>query len=166
MIQASIVGASGYTGGELLRLLLGHPEVEVAQVTSRKHLGEYVYQVHPNLRKRTGLKFSDPEQLQAVDVLFLARMPNNKWEIVWKDTVKADASLERAATREQVAAAPRVKKVLEMLKAAGLAENNAQIQSALGFGAATMEAQDKANLAFAKYLQRFSKYVDTPTITW
>ena len=72
MIQASIVGASGYTGGELLRLLLDHPEVEVVQVTSRKHLGEYAYQVHPNLRKRTQLKFSDPELLQGVDVLFLA----------------------------------------------------------------------------------------------
>ena len=68
----SIIGGSGYGGGELLRLLLGHPQVEVKQVTSRSHLGEYVYQVHPNLRKRTTLKFSDPEQVEAVDVLFLA----------------------------------------------------------------------------------------------
>jgi LysW-gamma-L-alpha-aminoadipyl-6-phosphate/LysW-L-glutamyl-5-phosphate reductase len=72
MNRASIVGGSGYTGGELLRILLSHPEVEVVQVTSRSHLGEYVYQVHPNLRKRTTLKFSDPEQLDSVDVLFLA----------------------------------------------------------------------------------------------
>jgi N-acetyl-gamma-glutamyl-phosphate/LysW-gamma-L-alpha-aminoadipyl-6-phosphate reductase len=72
MISVSIVGASGYGGGELLRLLLGHPQVEVKQVTSRSHLGEYVYQVHPNLRKCTQLKFSDPELLEKVDVLFLA----------------------------------------------------------------------------------------------
>jgi N-acetyl-gamma-glutamyl-phosphate/LysW-gamma-L-alpha-aminoadipyl-6-phosphate reductase len=72
MIRAAIVGASGYAGGEVLRLLLDHPEVEVVQVTSRRHLGEYVYQVHPNLRKRTTLKFSDPAQLESVDVLFLA----------------------------------------------------------------------------------------------
>ncbi len=72
MIQASIVGGSGYTGGELLRLLIGHPEVEVVQATSRSHLGEYVYQVHPNLRKQSALKFSDPETLQPADVLFLA----------------------------------------------------------------------------------------------
>lgn len=72
MIRAAIVGASGYAGGEVLRLLLDHPEVEVVQVTSRRHLGEYVYQVHPNLRKRTSLKFSDPAGLEAVDVLFLA----------------------------------------------------------------------------------------------
>lgn len=72
MIKVSIVGASGYTGGEALRLLLAHPEVEVVQATSRSHLGEYVYQVHPNLRKQTTLKFSDPETLTPVDVLFLA----------------------------------------------------------------------------------------------
>jgi N-acetyl-gamma-glutamyl-phosphate/LysW-gamma-L-alpha-aminoadipyl-6-phosphate reductase len=47
--------------------------VEVKQVTSRSHLGEYVYQVHPNLRKRTQLKFSDPATLEPADILFLAQ---------------------------------------------------------------------------------------------
>lgn len=69
----SIIGGSGYGGGELLRLLLAHPCVEVKQVTSRSHLGEYVYQVHPNLRKRTQLKFSDPATLEPADILFLAQ---------------------------------------------------------------------------------------------
>jgi N-acetyl-gamma-glutamyl-phosphate/LysW-gamma-L-alpha-aminoadipyl-6-phosphate reductase len=73
MTTVSIVGGSGYGGGELLRLLLGHPCVEVKQVTSRSHLGEYVYQVHPNLRKQTQLKFSDPALLEPMDVLFLAQ---------------------------------------------------------------------------------------------
>ncbi len=73
MTTVSITGGSGYGGGELLRLLLSHPHVEVKQVTSRSHLGEYVYQVHPNLRKRTQLKFSDPAALEPVDVLFLAQ---------------------------------------------------------------------------------------------
>jgi len=73
MTTVSIIGGSGYGGGELLRLLLSHPNVEIKQVTSRSHLGEYVYQVHPNLRKRTQLKFSDPAALEPVDVLFLAQ---------------------------------------------------------------------------------------------
>jgi N-acetyl-gamma-glutamyl-phosphate/LysW-gamma-L-alpha-aminoadipyl-6-phosphate reductase len=73
MTTISIIGGSGYGGGELLRLLLGHPNVEVKQVPSRSHLGEYVYQVHPNLRKQTQLKFSDPAALEPVDVLFLAQ---------------------------------------------------------------------------------------------
>ena len=72
MVRAVIIGASGYTGGELARLLVAHPNVELVQVTSRSHLGEYVYQVHPNLRKQTTLKFSDPDQAEACDVLFLA----------------------------------------------------------------------------------------------
>ena len=70
--MVSVVGGSGYTGGELLRLLLGHPNVTIKQITSRSHLGEYIYQVHPNLRKRTQIKFTDPDQLERVDVLFLA----------------------------------------------------------------------------------------------
>ena len=76
-MKVSIVGASGYAGGELLRLLLAHPQVEVAQATSGSHLGEYVYQQHPNLRKRTGMKFCAPEGLEACDLLFLA-MPHGE----------------------------------------------------------------------------------------
>jgi len=71
-LKVSIVGASGYAGGEVLRLLLDHPEAELAQATSESHLGEYVYQQHPNLRKRTQLKFSSRELLEPCDVLFLA----------------------------------------------------------------------------------------------
>ncbi|MCW5876236.1 MAG: N-acetyl-gamma-glutamyl-phosphate reductase [Anaerolineales bacterium] len=72
MIRAAIVGGSGYTGGELARLLLGHPEVELAQVTSRANQGSYLYQVHPNLRRRSELKFVAPDQMERCDVLFLA----------------------------------------------------------------------------------------------
>src|ERR687886_630522 len=69
-IRASIAGASGYTGGELLRLLLGHPEVEVAQVTSERRAGKRVVATHPNLRKNTTLQFSRVDDLQPCDVLF------------------------------------------------------------------------------------------------
>ncbi|HCG28767.1 MAG TPA: N-acetyl-gamma-glutamyl-phosphate reductase [Thermomicrobiales bacterium] len=70
-LKASIVGGSGYAGGELLRLLLGHPEVEVAQVTSRSLAGKLVTTSHPNLRKRTTLKYSMPAALESCDVLFI-----------------------------------------------------------------------------------------------
>jgi len=76
-MKASIIGASGYAGGEVLRLLLDHPHIEVMQVTSESHLGEYVYQQHPNLRKRTALKFSSRQGLEPCDVLFLA-MPHGE----------------------------------------------------------------------------------------
>jgi LysW-gamma-L-alpha-aminoadipyl-6-phosphate/LysW-L-glutamyl-5-phosphate reductase len=71
-LRVSIVGASGYTGGELLRLLLFHPGVEIAQVTSESHAGEFIHQQHPNLRKRTQLQFVSRAALQPCDVLFLA----------------------------------------------------------------------------------------------
>jgi len=57
MLKVGIVGGSGYVGGELLRLLLLHPHVEVTMVTSRQSVGEYVFSVHPNLRGLTQLKF-------------------------------------------------------------------------------------------------------------
>jgi LysW-gamma-L-alpha-aminoadipyl-6-phosphate/LysW-L-glutamyl-5-phosphate reductase len=71
-LQVSIVGASGYVGGELLRLLLQHPHVIVSQATSRRYAGRYLYQVHPNLRGTTTLQFVHPDQLEPCDLLFLA----------------------------------------------------------------------------------------------
>jgi len=70
-LVASVVGASGFTGGELLRLLADHPEFEVAQATSRSYTKRSVGTVHPNLRD-LDLRFSDPADLDSVDVLFAA----------------------------------------------------------------------------------------------
>ena len=72
MIRATIVGASGYAGGELLRLLLGHPHVEVAQITSETHAGTYAHFVHPNLRGHTDLRFTPLASIEPCDLLFLA----------------------------------------------------------------------------------------------
>jgi N-acetyl-gamma-glutamyl-phosphate/LysW-gamma-L-alpha-aminoadipyl-6-phosphate reductase len=69
--SASIVGASGYTGGELLRLLLAHPNITVRQITSERLDGQFVHFTHPNLRRRTALKFVRAETLERVDLLFL-----------------------------------------------------------------------------------------------
>ena len=56
-MKIGIIGGSGYVGGELLRLLLLHPQAEVTMVTSRQLAGEYVFNSHPNLRGLTQLKF-------------------------------------------------------------------------------------------------------------
>ena len=71
-MRVSIVGASGYGGGELLRLLLGHPNIEIHQVTSEKNAGKPVTRVHPNLRKRTSLNFCSINDLEKVDLLFIS----------------------------------------------------------------------------------------------
>ena len=71
MLKVSIVGASGYTGGDLLRILLFHPEVEIQQATSERHAGKLVSTLHPNLRKICKLKFVPIDELEPCDVLFL-----------------------------------------------------------------------------------------------
>jgi LysW-gamma-L-alpha-aminoadipyl-6-phosphate/LysW-L-glutamyl-5-phosphate reductase len=70
-VTVGIVGGTGFTGGELLRLLHTHPQAEVTQVTSRSEVGNYVYNVHPNLRGATDLQFIHPDTLAPCDVLFL-----------------------------------------------------------------------------------------------
>src|SRR2546430_11939873 len=70
-MKVAIAGGSGYTGGELLRLLLAHPEVDVAQVTSESRRGNYVHAAHPNLRGRSALRFTALDDLAPCDVLFL-----------------------------------------------------------------------------------------------
>jgi len=53
-LTIAIIGATGYTGGELLRLLSDHPNAEVTQITSRSRMGEYAHALHPNLRGTPG----------------------------------------------------------------------------------------------------------------
>lgn len=91
MIRASIVGASGYAGGELLRLLLFHPEVEVAQITSETYAGQFAYFVHPNLRGCTRLQFSALSELEPCDLLFLA-LPHS---VAWNQIDKFAGMAER-----------------------------------------------------------------------
>ncbi len=74
MIKAGIVGGTGYTGVELLRLLVQHPRVELKVITSRKDAGTPVATMFPSLRGRMALAFSepDPRALGACDVVFFA----------------------------------------------------------------------------------------------
>lgn len=70
-MSVSIVGASGYAGGELLRLALSHPHLDVKQVTSERLDGQFVHFTHPNLRGRTQLKFVRSDAVGKCDLLFL-----------------------------------------------------------------------------------------------
>ena len=74
MIKAGIVGGTGYTGVELLRLLVQHPQVELKAITSRKEAGTPVAEMFPGLRRRVDLAFSEPkpDALRGCDVVFFA----------------------------------------------------------------------------------------------
>ena len=78
MIKVGVVGGTGYTGVELLRLLAQHPEVEIKAITSRGDAGVPVADMFPSLRRRVDLRFVDPQSanLAACDVVFFAT-PNS-----------------------------------------------------------------------------------------
>jgi len=74
MIKAGIVGGTGYTGVELLRLLVAHDEVELSVITSRSEAGQAVSSLYPNLRGHVDINFSEPDlaALSSCDVVFFA----------------------------------------------------------------------------------------------
>ena len=82
MYKVAIIGASGYTGGELLRMLLNHPEVEVTDITSRQYDGTPAHKIHPHIRD-SGLVFKnkEPDELDA-DVVFTATPHGASMKIV------------------------------------------------------------------------------------
>ncbi|MFH1848983.1 MAG: N-acetyl-gamma-glutamyl-phosphate reductase [archaeon] len=71
-MKVSVIGGSGYVGGELVRLLLQHPEVEISQVTSESNSGKFLHAAHPNLRAQTELTFTPASDIRPCDFLFVA----------------------------------------------------------------------------------------------
>jgi N-acetyl-gamma-glutamyl-phosphate/LysW-gamma-L-alpha-aminoadipyl-6-phosphate reductase len=109
MTRVSILGGSGYGGGELLRLLLGHPHVTIAGVSSRRLAGKPVSRAHPNLRSVTDLKFCDPDELPESDILVLG-LPHGEASARWDEIsgraerfidMSADFRLDDAALYEE-----------------------------------------------------------------
>ncbi|MEM0117054.1 MAG: N-acetyl-gamma-glutamyl-phosphate reductase [Conexivisphaerales archaeon] len=73
--QASIIGGSGYVGGELLRLLSGHPEMKIGKVYSKTYAGKYIHSVHPNLRgiiEKTFTSEKIKDIVESSDITFFA----------------------------------------------------------------------------------------------
>ncbi|MBI3548861.1 MAG: N-acetyl-gamma-glutamyl-phosphate reductase [Elusimicrobia bacterium] len=71
-LRVGIEGAAGYTGGELIRILLNHPKVQIAAASSGTFPGQPVFMAHPNLRGRTDLAFVKSLDYKALDCLFIA----------------------------------------------------------------------------------------------
>lgn len=71
MIQVGIIGAAGYTAGELIRILINHPQVEIAFAQSSSHAGEPLWKAHSDLVGETNMMFSAVPMFDRVDVLFL-----------------------------------------------------------------------------------------------
>jgi len=80
MVRVGVVGASGYAGGELVRLLLKHGKVDLAFATSRRNAGEYIFRVHPNLRGMTEMQFidNDVSKITGMADLVLTALPHGQ----------------------------------------------------------------------------------------
>ena len=72
-LRISIVGGSGYTAGEMLRLIINHPELEIGQVVSRSNAGQPLWRLHPHLRGHDLPSFVDTDSLNETDILILAQ---------------------------------------------------------------------------------------------
>lgn len=94
MIKVGIVGGTGYTGGELLRLLAGHPQLEIKIITSRSEAGRDVAEFFPNLRGQVDLRFSKPDTgvLKSCNVVFFAA-PNGTAMTMVPDLLEADVRI-------------------------------------------------------------------------
>jgi N-acetyl-gamma-glutamyl-phosphate reductase len=84
MIKAGIIGGAGYTGGELIRLLINHPNVSLSFIHSRSNAGKPVSVVHQDLLGETNLQFSDSFS-EKTDVLFLQLVRVRRQEISYMD---------------------------------------------------------------------------------
>jgi N-acetyl-gamma-glutamyl-phosphate reductase len=85
VVKVGLLGGSGYGGSELLRILLFHPQAEIAVVSAGEHAGKRVDAVHPNLAHLTDLRFDalpDPSTLSGIDCIFLALPHGQAMEIV------------------------------------------------------------------------------------
>ena len=69
-IRVGILGAAGYTGGELIRLLINHPQAEIAFANSESNAGNLVSDVHEGLIGDTDLRFTSEYPFETADVLF------------------------------------------------------------------------------------------------
>ncbi len=91
-MDVSIIGGSGYAGGELLRILLLHPQVHVKQVIGLRSAGHPVTRFHPNLRGLTSLILEKQAELKPCDVIFLA-LPNGESMQVMSDLMSLSGSI-------------------------------------------------------------------------
>jgi N-acetyl-gamma-glutamyl-phosphate reductase len=129
MIKIGIVGGTGYTGVELLRILATHPGVELAAITSRKETGVPVAELFPSLRGRVGLRFSDPSsgQLEKCDLVFFAT-PNG---VAMGD---APALLKAGVRVIDLAADFRIKDVAEWEKWYGMKHTSPELVAEAVYG--------------------------------
>ena len=138
-MKVAVVGGSGYVGGELLRLLLRHPDVDVVQVTSDSMAGRPLGKAHPNLRKVTDLTFVPHADLKPTEATFvatphgesMARMPSLLETNEFVVDLSADFRLKDPSTYAQYYPTPHLHPELLPRSVYGLPEfHRSELRSA------------------------------------
>lgn len=93
MVKVGIIGGAGYTAGELLRILLNHPEAEITFVQSTSNAGNPVTDVHSDLLGETDLRFTAEMPFEKADVLFLCMGHGKSVEFIKKNTLPSDLKI-------------------------------------------------------------------------
>ncbi len=93
MVKVGIIGGAGYTAGELLRILINHPEVVIAFVQSSSNSGNLISDVHVDLLGETNLRFTDKMPFEKSDVIFLCMGHGKSIEFVEQNTLPASLKI-------------------------------------------------------------------------
>jgi N-acetyl-gamma-glutamyl-phosphate reductase len=93
MIRTGIIGGAGYTAGELLRILINHPEVEIVFVNSTSNAGNKLYSVHEGLFGETEICFTDLLPLDKIDVLFICSGHGDSRKFLEANTIPANVKI-------------------------------------------------------------------------
>lgn len=93
MIKAGVIGGAGYTGGELLRILVNHPDVEIEFVNSNSNAGNKLYTVHEGLIGETDMVFTDQLPFEKIDVLFSCLGHGDTKKFLESHTVPANVKI-------------------------------------------------------------------------
>lgn len=101
----------------------------------------------------------------SVETRFVAKLPDGKWELIWSHKAMGDSSKPRPDIQRQIENDPQVAEALKLAKSLGLGAGG-QLQTAMNFGAATMEAQKAADHEFFRFLDRYVQHLDGPSLTW
>lgn len=104
MIKVGIIGGAGYTAGELIRILLNHPEAEITFVNSSSNAGNKITEVHEGLYGETDLEFTDQFPLDQVDVLFFCQGHGKSGEFLAEHAVPANVKIVDLAQDFRIAA--------------------------------------------------------------
>ena len=104
MIKIGILGAAGYTGGELIRLLVNHPEAEIVLANSESNAGNLVADVHEGLLGDTDLRFTDAMPFDEVDVVFFCFGHGKSEQFLQEHTIPAHVKIIDLAQDFRIAA--------------------------------------------------------------